>query len=378
MITPEEIKKRAQRKYKAYLKSLIAQEDFFPLVIFGDKKPSKTTAKFNQEIQALYSQSKEKKGFGYAITYEQRKTKTLGTQSFPKQFSFETETDYIKYLGKEREVLDFRRSYESTINEFPKLKNWVLKYPEKLIKDGDEWGDILKVCRYFKNNPRPNLYIRQLPIDVHTKFIENNSGLLRGLLDEIIPDQINVQPSKFEKRFNLKYSEPLVRFRILDETISNSYFKGIDDLSITASRFSTLQLPIKRVFIVENLMNALTLPLQELSIVIFGKGFQVSNIKNAEWLHNVKIMYWGDLDVHGFEILSQVRKYYPETKSIMMDEKTFEKFFENGKGKKTNVQHLNHLLPSEAILHKRLLANNWRLEQEKIPNDYVKNFLANI
>jgi|SRR5680860_332468 len=378
MIKPEEIKKRARRKYKNYLQSLITEVDFFPLVIPGDKKPSKTTNQFNQEIKALFAQSKEKKGFGYAITYELRKTKTLGTQSFPTQFSFETETDYLKYLGSEKEVHEFKNDYSKTIAEFPELKPWVLKNPEKLIRIAHVWDDVLKVCRYFKDNPQPNLYIRQLPVQVHTKFIEYNSGVIKELLDLIIADHSNRVVSKFEKRFNLRYAEPLVRFRILDESISNTYFQGIDDLSVPAPQFKTLQLPLNRVFIVENLMNALTLPFQKNSIVIFGKGFQASNIKEIEWLKTVEILYWGDLDVQGFEILSQVRKYYSHTRSMLMDQQTFTKFFENEKGTKSNVQNLEHLTPAEELLYLQLQTNNWRLEQEKIPDTYVSWVLADV
>ncbi|NOR71388.1 MAG: hypothetical protein GQ532_17115, partial [Methylomarinum sp.] len=36
--------------------------------------------------------------------------------------------------------------------------------------------------------------------------------------------------------------------------------------------------------------------------------------------------YWGDLDTHGFAILSRLRHYYPQVKSILMDEKTLEQF----------------------------------------------------
>jgi len=374
MIKPEDIKIRASRKYKAFLQAFITQENIFPLIIPGDKKASKTTALFNQELQALISQSKEKKGYGYTVTYEQRKSKTLSKQSFPKQFSFETEQDYVKFLGKEREVSVFKINYKKAVEEFPELYPWVLKQPLKVINNRTVWDDLLKICRYFKKNPTPNLYIRQLPIKIHTKFIERNIGIARELLNHIIAENANSNVSKFEERFNLKYSEPLVRFRILDNAISNTYFQGIDDISITASKFETLKLPLTRVFIVENLMNVLTLPEQKNSIVIFGKGFQVSSLKNAKWLNNVEIIYWGDIDVQGFEILSQVRGYFKHTKSILMDETTFNTFFEDDKGTASKVQNLEHLLPNEELVYKKMQSNNWRLEQEKIPDAFVHQY----
>ena len=54
-----------------------------------------------------------------------------------------------------------------------------------------------------------------------------------------------------------------------------------------------------------------------------------------------------------------------------MDENTFYKFFENDKGAGSKVSQLDNLTEAETEMHRFLLENNYRLEQEKIPNDYV-------
>ena len=80
------------------------------------------------------------------------------------------------------------------------------------------------------------------------------------------------------------------------------------------------------------------------------------------------------IDVQGFEILSQFRGYFQHTKSVLMDFVTFEKFFENDFGTQTNICTLLNLTDSEQKLYEILKTNNWRLEQEKIPYDYVNLF----
>ena len=56
----------------------------------------------------------------------------------------------------------------------------------------------------------PNkFYIRELPIDVHTKFIEENKPILKSLPHVLIPDRIDANESVFEKRFYLKYAQPI-------------------------------------------------------------------------------------------------------------------------------------------------------------------------
>ncbi|WP_452602417.1 Wadjet anti-phage system protein JetD domain-containing protein [Pontimicrobium sp. MEBiC06410] len=376
MISPNEIKLKAKRKYKSYLQAIINQKDIFPFPIIGNKKPSKSIPEFKKELNELISFSKEKKGYGYSINYLERKTKNLGTQSFPSSIYFETKQDFEKYLKVEKEVQQFITDYNDISDTFPEINQWLKKYPNKVIANSDNWTDILKVCKYFKSNPKPNLYIRELPISVHTKFIESNASILRELLDIIIEPFTVKDQTKFEKRFNLKYSQPLIRFKVLDSKLSETYFFGINDISIPINQFNALNLNFEKIIIVENKTNlhtiALTLPEMKKTITIFGSGFKVENLKNAEWLSALEILYWGDLDVQGFEILSQMRKYFKQTRSFLMDEATFNKFFENDNGTLSNVNSQLNLTKAEMNLYEKIKKNNWRLEQEKIPLEYVK------
>jgi hypothetical protein len=224
MISPNEIKVKAEKKYLSYLQSVVEGCCFTEIVILGDKKPSKDVAKYQSEISTLIANSREQKGFGYTVKYQTIKKKDIGTQDIPIEISFQTETDFLKYLHKEKEVAIFRENIKIILSNFPELKDWHTKYPQKVIDNQDKWGDILKVCNYFKSNPISNLYIRELPIEIHTKFIENNESIIRELLNNLIQKHINENEKDFEKRFNLKFAEPLVRFRILDKNISQTYF----------------------------------------------------------------------------------------------------------------------------------------------------------
>lgn len=377
MITPEEIFKKANRKYISYLQSVINGDVLFPLVIPGNKVPSKSTSNYSNEIKNLYLDSKEKKGYGYEIIYTERRKKGLGLQSLPTEFTFKNESDFLKYLSKENEVTLFNKFCESTFVIFPELKIVIFNKPAILINNLDKWESLLKVCTYFKNNPRPDLYIRELPIRVHTKFIEKNQSVLTQLLQAILnPNEISLN-KRFEKRFGLKYAEPMIRFKILDQKIANESFSGVADMALPISDFKQLNLDVSRVIIVENktsLYTTLTLPNLNNAIAVFGQGFGVSNLKGIEWLKTKEILYWGDFDAQGFEILSQVRGYYDQTKSILMDKNTFDRFFENDKGSGSKVSSLANLTEVETQLHLYILENNYRLEQEKIPNEYVIDF----
>jgi hypothetical protein len=378
MITPNEIKTKAERKYIFFLTSIIEDTPFSRLVIRGDKSYNKSSlADFEKELILLTSQSKEKKGFGYTLEFQKVKTKHLGIQDLPTSIYFDSEKDFLKYLAKEKEVEHFIKNCKKIITYFPELKDWIIKNPIKIIQNQDEWDNIIKVCRYFREKPKPNLYVRELPITVHTKFVERNQSIIKDLLDVIISAYTNSEEKHFEKRFNLKYSEPTIRFKILDREVSRSYFSGIDDIGIPISQFETLKLPISKVLVVENkttLYTTLTLPEMKKTIALFGSGYSVHNLKAVSWFTNVELLYWGDIDVQGFEILSQFRGYFPMTKSVLMDKDTFFKYFENDLGTKTNILTQLNLTENEQQLYDLLKTNNWRLEQEKIPFDYVNKF----
>ena len=83
MITATEIKKKAERKYQDYLRSIVACEPFEPIIIICDKKPSATIVEYEKELRNIRSLSKEVKGFGYTLEWKKVNSKALGLQEFP-------------------------------------------------------------------------------------------------------------------------------------------------------------------------------------------------------------------------------------------------------------------------------------------------------
>ena len=371
MITSAEIKKKASREYTDYLRDVAAGKTFQPIEIPCDKKASDTIAEYQKEFNDIRSLSKEVKGYGYTIDWKTVKTKMLGTQGLPSKIKFETAEDFERFLQKVKEVNVFRKNVALINGKFHELQCWIEKYPLKVIENSEYWSDILKILNYFSKNPQPQLYIRELPIEVHTKFIEQHKAVIGELLDIVIKEYINTNEKEFEKRYNLRYDESMVRMRILDGTLAAEFFSGLDDITIPVSKFLRLQIPISKAYIVENKVNFLTFPLVANSIVIWGKGYGIASIKESELLKSSELIYWGDLDAQGFEILSQFRGYFAQVKSLLMDKTTFDKYFENDLGTPSKVNVELNLTTEEKNLYQYIKANNYRLEQEKIPQSYV-------
>ncbi len=385
MITVAEIKKKSENLYSEYLKSIISGEAFFPKTIRSDKSVSNDFNEMRIELTEVIQHSKDIKNFGYTIKYKQVNTRKHGVQSLPEEISFQSENDFLKFLHKEKEAEIFKANVNKILSVFPVLIDTIKKYPKKVIDNNQNWNSILNVCVYFKNNPKPNLYIRELPVNVHTKFIENNKGILLDLLNVILPvESINEEfttTKEFEKRFGLKYNQSQIRVRVLDKKISDRHLSGLTDIEVTEEEFCSLQIPCYKVFVFENktnysnLMNFLTLPQMENTIGIFGSGFSVNKLKNALWLADKEIFYWGDIDTHGLKILSQIRGYFSNTKSIMMDFETINTFKDDwDKGEPIHESSLPNLTSDEQELFQFVRADNIntiRLEQEKISQEYA-------
>jgi hypothetical protein len=209
---------------------------------------------------------------------------------------------------------------------------------------------------------------------VDSKFIEQYKRVLDKLLESVLEPQFyNAEITKmahygFEKKYGLKYDLPIIRFRILD---SNHYICGLDDLSLPLNLFEKLDLVCKNVYITENKINGLSFPKQKDSIVIFGLGYGIESLRDVAWLRDKNIFYWGDIDTHGFAMLSQVRGYFPLTQSILMNHDTLMRFKHLAviESKQFRGELLN-LTEDEQMVFERLKNNYYeerlRIEQERV------------
>ncbi|MDQ7062196.1 MAG: DUF2220 family protein [Sulfurimonas sp.] len=236
------------------------------------------------------------------------------------------------------------------------------------------------VSDFFIRHPKSNIYLRELSIaGIDTKFVEDNKKILDMFLSRLLDEREykkeikNLSNFGFEKKYYLKFPLPLVRFRILDE---KKYIHNLSDLSITIEAFKNLSIDVKNIFIVENKMTMLSFLNKKDALVVFGAGYGVEILKDVQWLGDKNIYYWGDIDADGFAILSMLRGYFPHTQSIFMDKKTIDAFvkFSVIQNKVQKYRLLNHLTLEELKIYDSL-KDGFRLEQEKIHLDYIKEHI---
>lgn len=425
MITPEEIQKKAERKFPDFLKWKAAKillrdsrhsefisesvdtfSDFFPLEIKADKgKAGGNLSEREKEISALIEKSKQKTGRGYELLFQEVKTKSNGIQSAVKSIQFTTEEDFlsaVKKCAETKNLVDALEVLKSGLRfeNSEKLYGWATHHFSDLTSshEKDFWRGVCLCVNFLVQNPETQKYIRELPLQVHTKFIENNKSLIHSLtiLNEEMLKQVHYdchsefiseshettqQKLSFEKLHGLKEKPVLVRFRALSNDASLSFGSlKLSEILLPLEDFALLPKSgelssIRKIFIVENEMVYLTFPKVKNSLCVWGHGFTAVELKNAAWFSDFELYYFGDLDEHGFLILSDFRKYFPRAVSFCMDFETLNQFGEFRVEGKTLAGNSipENLTEEESQVFSELRKDKSknRLEQERISNGWI-------
>ena len=307
------------------------------------------------------------------ILYKEYNFKTLGVQKLPYSIKIDSLDIFLNLIDKTKEYQCFISNYEKVICKYFKLKDTIFNKPFLTIEYKDDWDKFFLIIEFFLLNKQQNSYIREISLkNIDTKYIEKHKKIIDILISAIKNKNSleSIKDFSFEKKYDLKYILPQVRFRILDTDL---YIGDLSDVTLNIDEFEKLKINCKKVYIVENKITTLAFPNTKDSIVIFGSGYKVGVLKNTKWLQDKDIFYWGDIDSDGFAILSQIRGYFSHIKSIFMDKETFYKF--NNfivEYQKTNIDKiLDNLTKDELQLYKTI--NTQRLEQERLPYTYIQN-----
>jgi len=387
MISPDELLGKARRHWEsgAFLRAWMRGETLFPMEI-GVGMPTMRRleddfAAVQKWIEGLRKSGREGAS-AYRIDYKTVEHRRIGRQDLPYRVCFEEETDWLSYIGKDRGFSDFKKIEIETRRRLPQLTTFLEQRPLKALERMHEWPELLTVCEWFKAHPNPGLYLRQLDIEgVDTKFIESRKGILAELLDLALESKdsgcqiASGGKNSFERRFGLKYDQPLIRLRILDNRLA---IDGLADLCLPVNDLFSRDFHAKTVYITENKVNGLSFPAVEDALIIFGLGYGIEALAEMGRLREKNIWYWGDIDTHGFAMLSQIRTYFPHSRSFLMDRETLlshQHLCVEEDNERRVTKDLPNLTEEERDLFSALKENRFgnrlRLEQERISYSYL-------
>jgi hypothetical protein len=256
---------------------------------------------------------------------------------------------------------DSRRVAESVGRLLPRIAGY----------SAGDFDRLLRVLRWLAENPSSGLFVRALPIEgVDTKWLEGHRSAVAELLTAVgIPD------------LGLRERTRLVRVRVLERSaLDGEWPRGVDDAALPLDALMGLVVkPGATVLVVENLTSLLGLSQAEagaVDIALAGDGRAAVELARVlPWLRQCRVLYWGDLDTHGMEILARFREACPQTESVLMDARTLAEFGSLGVEEPVQAdsrpEQLPSLIPEEKAVMRQLFADRVRLEQERLPWPHV-------
>jgi hypothetical protein len=318
----------------------------------------------------------------FAVTYRTVKGKNLGANSVPARVRIESFEQLCALIGTNRDVRSLEAILRQTNTVMPELVPWVVAHPLSALQHQSIWSDLLATVTWIITNHTEALYLRQIDVEgLDTKFVDHHRKLLDELLTAVLPKH-RIDPdygaADFARRFRFRPKPTYTRLRLLDP--QPALPKGLSEMTLRTEELAALELVADSVFIVENEITYLAFPTVPNSIVIFGSGFSLTTLRDIPWLDNREIVYWGDLDTHGFDILHRLRARFESVQSIMMDHQTLLAHPRQWVNEPSPTNRtLTNLNDDERALYHDLIEDRYgkavRLEQERVRFSWLQQAL---
>jgi hypothetical protein len=267
-----------------------------------------------------------------------------------------------------------KRRYNQWVEQFPELtgSRTLERLCDEVLAQYDDadFERLTRLLSWLRQNPHSGLYLRQLPVaNIDTKWVERRKGvvsdLARALLDR-------GDANTLQQACGLRCEPTRLRIRVLDPAL-RKMTGSLGDIQAPVMEIASLPLRPRNVLIVENINTGIALLDTPDTVVFMGLGLAVDLLDSIPWILQAdRIVYWGDLDTHGFAALARARRRFPGLRSVLMDEATLLKHKELWvvEGSPSRAENLQCLTDSERAVYEALRTNIWgkqvRLEQERV------------
>lgn len=228
---------------------------------------------------------------------------------------------------------------------------------------------------WFHQHDATGLTARQVPIEgLHAKWLDRNMRIVCGLSGRAELGLVT-RPSR-------------IHFSYLDGRWIRQGNRRRDSVALDEPDQPPGYQP-QVILITENKDSALFFPEIDGGIVIEGNGDAVVRLAQIPWIRACPtVLYWGDLDAHGFAILDRLRGTGIPVESILMDEATLQRYAAYASPSYADGSPLPQGAPAptpslreaERSLLERITDPAWngprRIEQERIPLDTAHEELS--
>ena len=294
----------------------------------------------------------------------------VGVNQVPRRVVLDTADDVWTTLGVTADVRRFDDLAAATEEALPAALSWVAARPLEALAHAADWPRLLATVAWILHRGGPEVYLRQVDVPgIDTKFLEERRSVLAALLTRTLPaERIDPEapPSDLARRFGLRGKSDVVRFRSFHPA-DGPY----SELAVRVEELAGIPFAARTVVVVENEVSYLAFPRVPGAAVVLGGGYAVSRLAALPWLPDRDVVYWGDVDTHGFRALDRLRRFAPAARSMLMDLPTLLAHHAHWSQEPVPVtEHLALLTTAEQACYQALLrgehGDRVRLEQERI------------
>lgn len=307
----------------------------------------------------------------FEIEHRSVRGRNLGSNRIPARVRVATFDQLCRLLDTGADVEALDELLATTRRRVPALASWVAEHPLEALAHRGVWDEVLATVEWMAANDTSTLYLRQMDVaGVDTKFVERHTRLLSDLLSLVDADSGTTADGSAD-RFGFRLKPSYARFRLLDARLPTPLPAGLTELTLRTDELARMDLGVSTVFIVENEVSYLAFPEVPGALVVFGSGFASSQLAGLDWLADKDVVYWGDIDTHGFAILSRLRQGLPGARSILMDHDTLAAHRPHWTTEPNPTRRpLPNLTATEQSLFDDLVTEHYgagvRLEQERV------------
>lgn len=336
-----------------------------PLLSFGLRPPREREVLADQRVAEAWAGEWARADLpaGTTVEWETRSWRSIGRQRVPVRVVLSDAEAVARFVGgsagRQWQLYAARVArLRATLGASAALDAALRRHHSELVAwDDKRFDQVLAAARWLLDSPVRGLRPRQLPLrGVDSKWFGRHQRVLKDLHAAVTGST----------DLGIVSANPLIRLRILDPGLS---LGGVTDLAAPAGQLVRLGGQPDVVFIMENLECVLAMPTWPGAAVVHGDGYSVPATAHLPWVRSARVVYWGDLDSHGFAILDRLRHHVPGAQSVLMDVETLltHRDLWVSEPKPSRAQ-LSLLGPAELTALERLRSEgDVRLEQERIP-----------
>lgn len=244
--------------------------------------------------------------------------------------------------------------------------------------DDHDFTTLLVATTWFRANPRSGLTVRSVPVPgMHTKWLARHRSMVIACLGTLTDPGESAEPLEDPDPagdLDALGLRPLPReiSIVIADRVLRAATGGLRQITAPVNELAALQIKPDAILIVENKEPAVTWSDTAGLVVIHSLGNHLDVLSLLPWICPDSCWYWGDLDRHGFTLLSRARTMIPQLESLLMTPGDIETYRPLGVEEKLDRydQPDSTLTPPEAraLAALQLAGGKYlRTEQERIP-----------